>query len=39
MPPNKPAMLTNIIGFYSLTENINIPCTLTFIKKDFHLKK
>ena len=39
MPPDKPAMLTNIIGFYSLTENINIPCTLTFTKEGFSSKK
>ena len=39
MPSNKPAMLTNIIGYYSLTENINIPCTLTFTKEGFSSKK
>jgi hypothetical protein len=36
---DKPAMLTNIIGYYSLTENINIPCTLTFTKEGFSTKK
>jgi hypothetical protein len=32
-------MLTNIIGFYNLNENINIPCTLTFLKEGFSSKK
>jgi tetratricopeptide (TPR) repeat protein len=39
MPPDKPAMLTNIIGYYNLTENINIPCSLTFMKEGFSSKK
>jgi len=36
---DKPSMLTNIIGFYNLNENINIPCTLTFLKEGFSSKK
>jgi hypothetical protein len=36
---DKPPMLTNIIGFYNLNENINIPCTLTFLKEGFSSKK
>lgn len=39
MPSDKPAMLTNILGFYSLNENLNIPCTLTFTKEGFSSKK
>lgn len=39
MTSNKPAMLTNIIGYYSLNENINIPCSITLTKEGFSSKK
>lgn len=39
LPSNKPPMLTNIIGYYNLSENINIPCTLNFTKEGFSSKK
>jgi tetratricopeptide (TPR) repeat protein len=36
--PDKPAMLTNILGLFTLNENLNVPCTLIFSKEGFSTK-
>jgi tetratricopeptide (TPR) repeat protein len=37
-PSGKPAMLTNILGLFTLNDDLNIPCALTFSKEGFSTK-